>query len=156
MRKELPIYVRIRRRLLNVMLGRKHVGLLVFPDVHLGDWRNLKIGDHVSINRGCNFSCLGGIEIGDYVSIAHGTSLISTEHEYRDPNRPIKAQPVSLHPIVVGSNVWIGAQVCILGGVRIAEGSIVAAGAVVTKSVTEPNSIVGGIPARFIKSRFGD
>ncbi len=156
MRQELPVFVRIRRRLLNVMLGRKHVGLLVFPDVHLGDWRNLRIGDHVSINRGCNFSCLGGLEIGDYVSIAHGTSIITTEHEYRDPDQPIKVQPVSLHPIRIGSNVWIGAQVCILGGVTIADGSIVAAGAVVTKSVTEPNSIVGGVPARLIKSRFAD
>lgn len=156
MSQELMIFVTLRRKLLNVMLKRKHRGLMVFPNVHLENWRNLKLGDYVSLNRGCNLSCAGGLEIGSYVSIAHGTSIITAEHGYADSKVPINMQPVSLHPVLIGSNVWIGAQVCILAGVTIANGTIVGAGAVVTKSILEENTIVGGIPARRIKSRFDE
>lgn len=150
------IFVSLRRKLINVMLKRKHRGLMVFPNVHIENWRNLRIGDYVSLNRGCNLSCAGGLEIGDHVSIAHGTSIITAEHGYADPDVPINMQPVSVHPVLIGSNVWIGAQVCILAGVTIANGTIVGAGAVVTRSIVEENTIVGGIPARRIKSRFNE
>lgn len=57
--------------------------------------------------------------------------------------------------VVIGNDVWIGDRVTILGGVKIGDGAIIAAGAVVTKDV-EPYSIVGGVPAREIKKRFSD
>lgn len=154
MKQELMVFVALRRRLLNGMLKRKHRGVMVFPNVHIENWRNLRIGDYVSLNRGCNLSCAGGLTIGNYVSIAHGTSIITAEHSYEDPDTPINMQPVCLEPVVIGSNVWIGAQVCVLAGVTIADGSIIGAGAVVTKSITDENSIVAGVPARKIKSRF--
>ena len=154
MKQELMVFVALRRRLLNVMLKRKHRGLMVFPNVHIENWRKLQIGDYVSLNRGCNLSCAGGLKIGNYVSIAHGTSIITAEHGYEDQDTPINMQPVSLEPVVIGSNVWIGAQVCILAGVTISDGSIVGAGSVVTKSIPDENTIVAGVPARKIKSRF--
>ncbi|AQR72918.1 acyltransferase [Sphingomonas sp. LM7] len=150
LRGESQTFVKIRRVLLNVMLGKRHIGLNVFPDVFLEDVDGLELGDNVSINRSCNISCSGGITIGDDVSIAHGVSILTTEHGFDDPDVPIKRQPVSRHPVVIESDVWIGAKATVLAGVRIGKGSIVAAGAVVTKDVPA-NSIVGGIPARVMK-----
>ena len=55
-------------------------------------------------------------------------------------------------PVIIEDDVWIGARVTILPGCRICKGSVIAAGAVVTRDVP-PYTIVGGVPARFIKNR---
>jgi len=86
------------------------------------------------------------------VSIAHGTSILSEEHKYSDLNQNIKDQGCELKETIIENNVWIGAGCRILAGSHIESGSIVAAGAVVKKRV-KANSIVGGVPARMIKSR---
>jgi acetyltransferase-like isoleucine patch superfamily enzyme len=66
---------------------------------------------------------------------------------------PMTYQPRGEEDIVVGDDVWLGAGVVVTGGVHLAKGVVVAAGAVVTKTIDEPYSIVGGIPARIIGSR---
>jgi acetyltransferase-like isoleucine patch superfamily enzyme len=114
----------------------------------------LKLGHHVSINHNCFLFCEGGLEIGDHVAIGHNTTILTTEHSYDDPLVPIKEQPIKLLPVKIGSNTWIGAKVTILAGVTIAEGTVIAAGAVVTKSISEPDTVVAGVPARRIKRRF--
>ncbi len=58
---------------------------------------------------------------------------------------------MKLSPVIIGDNVWIGASVTIVPGVTIGDNAIIAAGAVVTKNV-EPNTVVGGVPAKFIKN----
>jgi acetyltransferase-like isoleucine patch superfamily enzyme len=143
-----------RRRLLDAMLGRRHHALNIFPAVFIEGYWALRIGEHVSINRGCNLSAAGGLTIGDHVAIGHSTSILTGNHGFADPATPIKYQPVTLEPVVIGSNTWIGANVTILSGVTIADGTVVAAGAVVTKPILEPDTIVGGVPARFLRSRF--
>jgi acetyltransferase-like isoleucine patch superfamily enzyme len=147
--------LRLRRTLLQIMTGRKSSHLNVFPHVFIDGAHALKLGDHISINRECHISAAGGLEIGDYVSIGHDTSILTTNHGWKDADKPIKYQPITYEPVCIGSNVWIGAKVCILAGVTIPSGSIVAAGAIVTKSFDKPDTIIGGVPARVIKSRFG-
>lgn len=154
MRAELPPFLAVRKKLVDVMLGRNHENLAVHTDVVLADYRHLTLGKSVVINRGCHLSCSGGLTIGDYVAIGHGTSIMTTEHDYRDPDVPIAWQPAIFAPVEIGSNVWIGAQVCILAGVSIASGTVIAAGSVVTKSFLEPDTIIGGVPARILKHRF--
>lgn len=147
-----------RRWLIGLATGkaadRQMHGLNVFADVYIEGFAGLILGDQVSINRASNLSCFGGVTLGDNVSIGHGTSIISTNHGFSDPLVPIKYQTVTANPVVIGSNVWIGANVTILSGVTIPYGTVIAAGAVVTRSIKQPNMIIGGVPAHVIKSRF--
>ena len=114
--------------------------------------QNIEVGDKVSIHHNCYIGGRGKIKIGDYVSIANGSIIISEEHNYNDLEKRIKEQGITEKNIIIEDNVWIGANVKILGGVTIKTGSIIAAGAVVNSDTSE-NSIFGGVPARFIKSR---
>lgn len=125
-------------------------------DVRGGVWllapENLTIGDRVSIHPMCYIDATGGIVIGNDVSIAHSVTIMSTEHRFDDPARPIRDQEVDFLPVTVQDDVWIGAGARILAGVTVGRGSVVAAGAVVTKDVP-PHSVVGGVPARVLKDR---
>jgi acetyltransferase-like isoleucine patch superfamily enzyme len=148
--------VDVRRWILRKLLRQELKQLVVQPNVFFSGYRKLKIGQDVSINHGCFISAHGGLEIGDYVAIGHGTSILTTEHSYDGLDTPIKYQPVTYQPVRIGSNVWIGARSTILAGVSIASGTIIGAGAVVTKSIEQPDTIVAGVPARFLKHRVVD
>lgn len=112
----------------------------------------ISIGSNVSINRGCSFYPGYKIKeakiiIGDNVAIGPEVSFFAAGHDTQDINLKDTGAP-----IVVKSNVWIGGRSIVLQGVTIGEGAVVAAGSVVTKDV-EPYTIVGGVPAKFIKIR---
>jgi len=115
----------------------------------------INIGSHVSINRGCSFYPGYKIKeakiiIGDNVAIGPEVSFFAAGHNTQDINLQDTGAP-----IVVESNVWIGGRSIILQGVTIGEGAVVAAGSVVTKDVA-PYTIVGGVPAKYIKRRETD
>lgn len=114
----------------------------------------LIIGDFVSMssNVQANASEKGKIVIGNYVLIAPNVVLRSSDHVVTDVNRPIRMQGHTGGEIIIEDDVWIAANVVVVGGVRIGKGSVIAAGAVVTHDV-EPYTIVGGVPAKFIKKR---
>lgn len=105
------------------------------------------IGDGVFINR--DVYIRPSTAIGDHVNIGPFVRIVSDTHDIGPASR--RAGKARFDPIVIGSGSWIGASVTILGGVSIGEGCIVAAGAVVTKDVP-PNTMVGGIPAKHIRS----
>lgn len=108
--------------------------------------KHTTIGKNVFINHGCSFLDLGGITIEDDVLIGPQVKLVTENH----PVDPSNRKSLDLKSIHIGKNVWLGAGAIILPGVTVGENSIVAAGAVVTKDVPA-NTIVGGVPARFIK-----
>lgn len=114
---------------------------------------NLSIGNNSGIG---DYSYLqGDIVIGDHVMMAPEVAIIATNHNYQRLDIPMGAQGSTEKQIVIGNDVWLGYRCIICAGVHIGSGSIIAAGAVVTKDVPE-YSIVGGIPARVIKSRKGN
>ena len=92
------------------------------------------------------FSDLGGITIEDDVLIGQKVNLITENH----PINPFQRKSLVLNSILIKRNAWVGAGATILPGITIGENSIIAAGAVVNKNVPD-NTIVGGIPAKFIK-----
>lgn len=120
---------------------------VLFPPFYSDFGKTIAIGENVFINAGCCFQDQGGIVIGDGALIGHKVVLASLNHG-QAPEERSWCYPA---PIVIGKNVWIGANATILQGVVIGDNSIVAAGAVVAKDVA-PDTIVGGVPARFIKT----
>ncbi len=93
----------------------------------------------------------GGITIGDRVYTAPLVQLLAVNHVYDDPARPMIEQGIAAEGIVVEDDVWIGAGAIITDGVRIGRGAVVAAGAVVTQDVP-PHTVVGGVPAKVLKT----
>ena len=119
----------------------------LFPPFYTDFGKNIKIGRDVFINSGCHFQDQGGIELGDGVLVGHNVVLATINHDL-DPAQNRKNHYA---PIKIGSHVWIGSNATILQGVTIGEWAVVAAGAVVTRDVPE-NTIVGGVPAKTIRT----
>lgn len=115
---------------------------------------SIHLGRGSCVNHFCFVNGGGGVDIGDDVMIGTHTVIHSTEHGLDDLPIPMALQPVVARPVVVEAGVYIGAHVTILPGVRIGTGAIVAAGAVVNRDVA-PYAVVGGIPARLIRTRKG-
>lgn len=109
--------------------------------------KRIRIGNGCHINQSCFLDGRAGITIGDNVSISHYVKIVTGTHDVQSSKFAGKFSPVS-----IGNNVWIGIGATILPNVKIGDGAVVAAGAVVTKNV-EPYSIVAGIPAKKISER---
>jgi acetyltransferase-like isoleucine patch superfamily enzyme len=132
--------------------GSKAIGfgrdVLLYPDLHLEtqDAAEIKIGNRVVISRGVHLVAMAGISIGDGTMIGEYTSIRDANHS-RSEGISLRDAGHTARPIVLGSEVWIGRGVTILGGVRIGDGATVGANAVVTHDVPA-GSVVAGIPAK--------
>jgi maltose O-acetyltransferase len=144
--------MRLRRLLLKaggINIGRATMVMSTPKMNGFGDIRQrLIIGSHVFINVNCFFDLSEAITINDRVAIGHEVMILTSSHHIG--SREYRAGVVWKAPIVIEEGAWIGARSIILPGVRIGAGSIVAAGAVVTKDVL-PDCMVGGVPARIIR-----
>lgn len=139
----------------------KHCGKGVYLRPTCSDLKglyNLSIGDGSSIPKGSVFYCTEApLTIGRKVIFGPNPTIITGDHRINvvgkfimDSNEKL---PENDAPVVIEDDVWCGANVTILKGVTIGRGSVVAAGAVVTKSCP-PYSIIGGVPAKVLKRRF--
>lgn len=117
----------------------------VFPPLYADFGKNIHLGENVFINDCCHFQDHGGITLGDGCQIGHGVVFATLNHGLAPEDR----QTTYPAPIVLGRNVWVGANATILQGVTIGDNAVVAADAVVTKDVAA-NTVVGGVPARLI------
>jgi acetyltransferase-like isoleucine patch superfamily enzyme len=122
------------------------------PNVRFVECRHLSIGRIVAINSGTYINAIGGIRMGDYVLIGSNVTISSGLHPIAGKTPPVFARPVTKKEIVIEDDVWIGAGAVIMPGIKIAQGTVVGANSVVTKS-TEAYSVVVGAPARKIRSR---
>lgn len=139
--------------------GKMHFGArvsiapcaIVQGNVDLGEDCSIQAGS-ILVGYGDRDTRAGLIRLGDRVRVAPGVQLIAANHRFDDVTRPIHGQGLEPAPIIVEDNVWIGGRVVVTAGVTVGRDAILAAGAVVTKDVP-PYAIVGGVPARAIRSR---
>jgi len=109
---------------------------------------DVTIGDYTRIGIHC--TVIGPVCIGSHVNLAQGITVTALNHNFGDAARRIDEQGVSTKPVVIGDDVWIGANAVILPGVTIGSHCVIAAGAVVTKDVPD-YTLAGGVPAKTIK-----
>ncbi|WP_044110056.1 acyltransferase [Xylanibacter brevis] len=159
-------------RLLAPFYQRRGRGSKIYPSVRMDTppYRSFSLGSHSVVE---SFSCInnavgdviigkhtriglhntiiGPVTIGNHVNLAQGITVSALNHNFADTTKRIDEQGVTTKPVVIGDDVWIGANAVILPGVTIGRHAVVAAGAVVTQDVPE-NTLVGGVPAKIIKS----
>jgi acetyltransferase-like isoleucine patch superfamily enzyme len=137
------------RALFSDLIGKRvDDSFVLIPPFYTTGGAEISVGRNVFINQNCTFYDLGGLDIADDVMIGPNVSIITSGHPI-EPSR--RRACVVAKPIAIGRNVWIAACATIIGGVTVGENSVVAAGAVVTRDVP-PNTLVGGNPARVIRS----
>lgn len=128
------------------------LGVTFYGGIGIRGRGRLRVGDHSSINSGVIFGLTGDLTLGRHVLVGDRVSFRTADHEFSDPDQPILHQGERYAPIVVEDDVWLGANVVVLRGVRIGRGAIIGANAVVTRDVPAM-AIVGGVPARIIGYR---
>ena len=141
------------RALFSELIGKEvDKSFLLIPPFYTAGRNEIRIGRNVFVNQNCTFYDLGGLDIADDVMIAPNVSIITAGH----PLEPSQRRAATIgRRIVIERNVWIATGATIVGGVTVGENSVVAAGSVVTKDVP-PNTLVGGNPARVIRSIHDD
>ena len=128
-------------------------GVIISELVSIKFPNRLELGDNTFIGRGTLIQASGEVEIRENVLIGPECRIWSSNHNFKQSNMPINKQGHSFAKVVIEEDVWLGTNVIVLSGVTIGKGTIVAAGAVVTKSFPD-NVIIGGNPAKLIKRRF--
>lgn len=155
-------YVKIGSYVTIQALGKG--GVVLGNNVSIGDFSKIvvsttldnvgmfiHIGDNVGMGEYAYIGGAGGLTIGNDCIIGQYFSCHPENHKYNIPDQLMRLQGVSREGIRIGNNCWIGSKVTILDGVEIGDNCVIAAGAVVTRSI-ESNSVVGGVPAKKLKS----
>ena len=135
------------RAFLSRLFGKEvDASFRMFPPFYTDFGKNITIGKNVFVNACCHFQDHGGVTLGDGCLIGHNVVFATLNHGIAPKDRGAMYPA----PIRLGKNVWVGSNSTILQGVTIGDNAIIAAGSVVTKDVAA-NTIVGGVPARYIR-----
>lgn len=145
-------YEAIKRRILLMSGARVGSNIYIASGVHILNPKNLVLGDNTVISENVVITASGGVMINSYSLIGYGSKILSANHKIPENKGIIWGAGHDYAPVNIETGVWIGANVVILPGIKVGQGSVIAAGAVVTKNVPE-FSIVGGNPAKLIRER---
>lgn len=145
------VFYKIRYFFVKRIIKKCGTNVIIKRNCYFGKGNRLKVGSRSQLGQNARLG--GDITIGKDVLMGPDVVMMATSHAFDRIDIPINQQGATEEqPIIVGDDVWVGTRVIILPGVEIGSHSIIAAGAVVTKSC-EPYSIIGGVPAKLIKKR---
>ena len=134
----------------NIKLGKRcRLGMEV--ELRTVEAGRIHIGEDTRLNKGCTLTSYAQIRIGDFTIIGEFVSIRDANHGLKR-GEPMRYQPHTCKPILVGRDVWIGRGSCILPGVTSGEGAVIGANSVVTRDVPD-FAIAAGVPAKVIKMR---
>ena len=134
----------------NIKLGKRcRLGMEV--ELRTVEAGHIQIGEDTRLNRGCTLTSYAQIRIDDFTIIGEFVSIRDANHGLKR-GEPMRYQPHTCKPILIGRDVWIGRGSCILPGVTIGEGAVIGANSVVTRDVPD-FAIAAGVPAKVIKMR---
>ncbi|SHF10297.1 Hexapeptide repeat of succinyl-transferase [Marinitoga hydrogenitolerans DSM 16785] len=142
----------IKKLFLKSMGAKIGKRVVFYPGVWISPGKNLVIGNDVDIALDVLITTSGGVKIGDRTLIGYRTQIISANHRIPKNRGKIFYSGHERKKVIIGKDVWIGANCIILPGVHIGDGAVIAAGSIVTKDVPQ-YTIYGGVPARKIKDR---
>lgn len=143
----------ILRNIVYSLFFEKKKGMIwVQPRVTIVESRKFQVGKNCGINTGTYINAKGGIIFGDNVLVGSNVTISSGKHPIEGIEPPIFERPTEPVPITIEDDVWIGANAVIVPGITLRKGTVVGAGAIVTKD-TEEYSVVAGVPAKIIRYR---
>lgn len=137
---------------LRIQGARIGKGVVFYPGVWIAPGRNLVVGDDVDFALDVIVTTTGGVTIGDRTLIGYRTQILSANHAIPPGRGRVFEAAHDKRSVVIGSDVWIGANCTILPGVTVGDGAVIGAGSVVTKPVGA-FLIVAGSPATLIRKR---
>jgi acetyltransferase-like isoleucine patch superfamily enzyme len=146
------LFLYLKKGLLVAMGAKVGNNVIIYPGVWISPGKNLVIEEDVDLAKDVIITTQGGVFIGARTLIGYRTQILSANHTIPPVGEPFPVSGDSYGKVHIEKDVWIAANCVITAGVRIGEGSVIAAGSVVTKDV-ERNTIYGGVPAKFIKKR---
>lgn len=146
------LYYKFRLFLVKRLLKKCGDNVIVKSKCYFGKGTNLKVGNFSQLGQNARLG--GPISLGNHVMMGPDVVIMGVTHDVSDLTKVMvdPTNPRIEKEVIIGNNVWIGTRVIIMPGVEIGDGSIIGAGAVVTKSFPQ-NSIIGGVPAKLIKER---
>ena len=146
------LYYNFRYWLCKKLIKECGENVIIKNKCYIGDGSKLKVGSNTQLGQNARLG--GPISLGANVMMGPDVVIMGVTHDISDLSKPMidPSNPSLENPVCISDNVWIGTRVIIMPGVKIGSNSIIGAGAVVTKSFG-PNSIIGGVPAKFIKNR---
>jgi acetyltransferase-like isoleucine patch superfamily enzyme len=137
----------LRHSILRLLGMKLHQSSVIYMACEVRGAHRIEIGENTTIGHEAFLDGRGGLKIGDNVNLSSQVMIWTAEHDVQSSEfAPVKAA------VIVEDFVWLSCRCIILPGVTVGKGAVVAAGAVVTKSV-EPYSIVAGVPAKIIGHR---
>lgn len=147
-----PLLNALKAAFLRMCGARVGKRVVFYPGVWITPAKGLSLADDVDLALDVLLTCGGGVQIGARTLVGYRTQILSANHRIPPGKDRIFGSGHEKSPVVIGEDVWIGANVIVLPGVSIGDGSVIAAGSVVTKNVPE-YSIVAGVPARVVRNR---
>ncbi len=136
-----------RNLVYSIFFKRKQGIVYVQPRVIIVESRKFEVGKNCGINSGTYIHCKGGVRFGDNVLVGNNVTISSGKHPIEGRTPSVFQRPTEPLPIVIEDDVWIGANSVIMPGVKIRKGTVVGAGAIVTRD-TEEYAVVTGVPAQ--------